>query len=82
MNHLDSGITRGLSETAPFERPGPGGEGGDLGTWEAGDLRGRVVGASRRGPTLPRSGRGCDARGRGMTTPMGRPGVADAARGK
>jgi len=50
-------ITRGLSETGPFDDP-------------------------RRGPTLPRSWRECDARGRGMTSPMGRPGGAEAGRGE
>ena len=57
----------------------PGGSGaGDLGTWESGDLRGRIGAVSRRGPTLARSGRGRDARVWGMRTPMGRRGVAEA----
>ena len=42
----------------------------------------RSGGVARRGPTLPRSGRRCDARGRGMTTPMGRPGGAEAGEGR
>ena len=32
--------------------PRAGGGAGDLGTWEAGDLRGRVGEASRRGPDV------------------------------
>jgi hypothetical protein len=63
-------LTRGLSETGPIDAPGTGGAACDLGTWEAGDLRGRVGGVPRLGPTLPRSGRGCDVRGRGMAGVM------------
>lgn len=69
-------------EFAIGRAPGAGGGAAGLGTWEVGDLRGSVSGEPRRDPTLPRSGRGCDARGRGMTSPMGGPGAAEAAGGK
>jgi hypothetical protein len=56
-------LTRGLSENVPFDAPS--GAAG-LGNWEPGRLAawGAVGGVPRRGPTLPRSWRGCHARGR------------------
>ena len=86
-----SGITRGLSGAVlPRNRPTSGlsetgsidGPGATRRGWRSGNLarlaalRGAVGGVHRRGPTLPRSGRGCDARGRGMGAAMGRAGVA------
>jgi type I restriction enzyme M protein len=53
----------------PFDAPGAAPAG--LAIWEPGEAggpRGAVGGVARRGPTSPRSGRGCDARGRGMGT--------------